>query len=493
MSYPTEAKHGKQGYKRKRSTSTARFYDRPSFKRQVGQAAVLGSGALGAAAGTAIIADEAGFLVPGRPSTIPRTPLTVGELLHELQQRGTGRGIKPSDLATKAMRDGALWAVKQAFKRAAPQINFVTALVEIWGQVHGERMRQLRGQKPGNWTIDYFCGSTNGPNFGPLGRNDGAVPCPTLLTITYAIWNSQINAYAVTGGAPNRTFRATYVDKKFDTGAGAYQGRLCVRYRWNESASVPGIPRRPTPSTQYGLPVVPIVYEPAVLPLLDPMTLPIPVGGVPVEIPVLPRAVPTTRPLNPFRVPGAQTERGPVPQRPPVPPRVADVTPSPPAKAGAALQRPPSRAGVTTKWPERPRAGTKEVKLKGVPTGIARAIINGATEFHDVVAAIYNALPKGHKPPAYSGIGRARAVWENLEHVNWDQAMRNLVANQIEDFLYGSQGRFGKRALNSARKHGYLPPGARGFQSGQWDTFPSQDLEKGDPIGDAVDTVWEAL
>lgn len=452
---------------------------------------VLGSGALGAAAGTAIVADEAGFLAPGRPSTIPKTPMTVGELLHELQLRGTGAAR--SGLTEAALRAGALWAVKQAFKQATPQINFTLGLIEILGIQHAEKMHQLRGQAAGGWAVEYFCGSTNGPAHGPLGRNDGAVPCPTLLTITYAIWNAQINTYQQTGIAPNRTFRASYADDKFDTGAGAYQGRLTVRYRWNESAANPGIPARPTPSQIWGLPVVPIVYEPMVLPLLDPMTMPVLPGGVPVEIPVLPRAVPTTRPLNPFRVPGAQSERGPVPQRPPVPPRVADVTPKPRAEARAQLRGAPPTRGVTAKWPEPPKQGVKEVKLKGVPTGIVRAIINGSTEFYDVVAALYKAIPKEHRPPAFSGIARARAVWSHLDQIDWNQAMKNLLANQIEDFLYGSQGRFGKRALRSAHKSGLLPPGARGFQSGPWDTFSSSNIEKGDPIGDAVNTVWEAL
>lgn len=482
MSYPTE------GYRTKKAKQ--RFYDSQAFKQNVGAGIVALDIVV---AGPAF--DQRGFAtIPGR-SVVPKTPMTVGELLYELQSRGTRAASTTT--SREAMRAGALWAIKQAFKQASPQVNFAVALAGMLNMATREDRaklaEQIRGQKAGGWDVEYFCGSTEGPNFGPFGRNDGAQPCPKTLTLTDFIWNSQINTYNATAVSP-KTYRATYLDENRIPALGSHQGELCVRYKWEESVHGVGIPARPAPSQIWGYIDVPVVFEPAILPLVDPMTMPIATTYPSVEIPVLPRAAPTTRPSNPFRVAPEVTTRGPVPARPAVPARVADLTPKPRAAADPSLGAPVSRAPVRYAWPKPPEKGTKEIKLKGVPSGLARVIINGATEFHDVINALYKAIPKGKKPPAFSGIARTRAVWNHLDDIDWNEAMKNLVANQIEDFIYGKHGQLGKSALRKAHKEGLLPPGARGFQSGPWDTVASEaDIKGDDPIDAAVDAIWSHL
>lgn len=111
-------------------------------------------------------------------------------------------------------------------------------------------------------------------------------------------------------------------------------------------------------------------------------------------------------------------------------------------------------------WPTRPPPGDKEVKLRSRLLGITWKIVNPITEAVDFVDALYDALPdkwilvngKWRINPEWRGMTdnkskylnarqRAELVWDNFDYIDWDQAMKNILYNEIQDRIIGAASR----------------------------------------------------
>lgn len=153
--------------------------------------------------------------------------------------------------------------------------------------------------------------------------------------------------------------------------------------------------------------------------------------------------------------------------------------------------------------PARPGRGVAEKKVKGGAALFAAGKAIGAvTETADFVEALYKALDKqclkakGASAPrttwraGATGAGRmgddgknwhwspghgwrrevgyyqkvsmpdqAMAIYRNLDCLDVEQAIKNVIANQIEDAILGSLGKQSKKASQKKRPHGAMPFG----------------------------------
>ena len=72
------------------------------------------------------------------------------------------------------------------------------------------------------------------------------------------------------------------------------------------------------------------------------------------------------------------------------------------------------------------------------PVGNALAAgFHGLTEWKDAVNAVHDALPQNMQSKRDGLVPMEQAIWKNLDHVDWDQAARNLLYNWAEDKIVG--------------------------------------------------------
>lgn len=90
-----------------------------------------------------------------------------------------------------------------------------------------------------------------------------------------------------------------------------------------------------------------------------------------------------------------------------------------------------------------------------------RWLLEGGFEGLDTLRAIHDALPPHLRcngaigSPVVTGVCMADAVLNNLDSVDWSEALENLVDNEIEDRFYGMFGQMTKReALANGRARG---------------------------------------
>lgn len=91
---------------------------------------------------------------------------------------------------------------------------------------------------------------------------------------------------------------------------------------------------------------------------------------------------------------------------------------------------------------------SKEQKLKfNRGMKFILGILNGATEAKDLMVALFDALPekvkdrydvKDGKP--ITDVQKAKALWENFDKVEWDDAIYNIVRENIEDLVWAKLG-----------------------------------------------------
>lgn len=104
-------------------------------------------------------------------------------------------------------------------------------------------------------------------------------------------------------------------------------------------------------------------------------------------------------------------------------------------------------------------AGRREKKVKMNPGGMFRALMGAFTETADFIEAIHGALPKHlQRSRTWKGAdgkwhrklvsSMMRDLVNNWEKVDITQAMRNVVANEIQDQMIGMMARKGNKAGN---------------------------------------------
>ena len=83
-----------------------------------------------------------------------------------------------------------------------------------------------------------------------------------------------------------------------------------------------------------------------------------------------------------------------------------------------------------------------------------------AGEFADGVEAVYNALGKkcGSRTPQ----AKLKCIYDNIDSLDLDKAIKNLAMNAIEDAVIG---KIGRGLAKAAREAGFGDPG-RGYQAG---------------------------
>lgn len=100
-------------------------------------------------------------------------------------------------------------------------------------------------------------------------------------------------------------------------------------------------------------------------------------------------------------------------------------------------------------FPRRPRKGEKERKIRG--TNMVQALGRGLSAYSEVgdfIDSLWDALPAYYRTSRYGefryrgkraipvGV-KAMDLYENIEHIDITQALKNLVLNEIEDQIVG--------------------------------------------------------
>lgn len=205
----------------------------------------------------------------------------------------------------------------------------------------------------------------------------------------------------------------------------------------------------------------------------------VPVQGVPETYP-LPGALPGPAPvavppqLQPYAPPRQWPDQGgyaapvglpsPFPPGLPSPPSVRPpgqsepaIPPAPGYVVGQSWEiTPSSREGYNTQTRarqqtrrRRDRARKNERKAKSKIVGRIWKAIGSATEAGDMIDIAFASLPKsirqiyGKNPTPYD---KALAVYRHWEVMDMNEFIHKLIANQIEDAIYGLWGRFGAKA-----------------------------------------------
>lgn len=113
-------------------------------------------------------------------------------------------------------------------------------------------------------------------------------------------------------------------------------------------------------------------------------------------------------------------------------------------------ERVPASPPVGREPPTRLREKQRKFTTKTYAIGRAiMHVLNTATEVKDFIEALFQALPRSVKVK-YRGkanpLLRGLFVFEHIEQLDVDLAIRHVVANQIEDMLYGKLGQLSSKA-----------------------------------------------
>lgn len=168
-------------------------------------------------------------------------------------------------------------------------------------------------------------------------------------------------------------------------------------------------------------------YIPSVNPMATPIKQPAP---NPEAVPYreIPGRVPNPELVN-------QYETGPRPVTPPFyapPPALAFSPGAVPGAVPPAGRRPPRR-------------GEKEKKLRFGHTAVWRIFsfaMNLFTESQDFIRAIWKALPDEYRAAGrYDTVTQLEQIFEHFDQIVWTEAVWNVIANQIEDWIIGKMNR----------------------------------------------------
>ena len=107
-----------------------------------------------------------------------------------------------------------------------------------------------------------------------------------------------------------------------------------------------------------------------------------------------------------------------------------------------------------------PPPATKEVKLRAITgvVAIAQKAMHATTELLDHIDSFHDALPDSKKarPKFIKGLGwrkaspqdKVRAVMQNFDALDWNEVIKNVAKNELEDRILGRANAGADRALN---------------------------------------------
>lgn len=201
-------------------------------------------------------------------------------------------------------------------------------------------------------------------------------------------------------------------------------------------------------------------------PYLSPFFQPI---GAPVpEVPAIPYwAVPYRGPdpsAPPDVVPPVGPKPDPAPEPTPEPISPANRQPGPTFVVGVGPQVQTSAPGLR-KWPSPARGRVKERKAILNVSGTITKIANIVTESKDAVESIWKALPKWARSKPEKGHRKVTMqqmladLYKHWQEVDLPLAVANLVANQVQDYVYGKASKLAARGVSRAADGGYYVGG----------------------------------
>lgn len=385
-----------------------------------------------------------GRAVPSRP-VAPRAPgLSVARPVVGRQAMGAlPPAVRPAfervlAPATAGALSGA--ALRLGF-RLVPWLGLAVSLAEL-ADWYASRYYAA------GWTLTLDCGR----------RVDAWAPSNVLCGVTLAFANGVIPPInAGTSAMMSMEFRDIIGTTRRYRPAQNYQRGAAV---------TPGFPqyvpkRWPLGAVPFPWPQVIPDAQPVVAPQPHPLPIPYPL------IPLLPEADPAGNPLRGPR-PRVRPRVRPRPGTPTVPGRVVDGVvpvrppsprPGPRPAEQPVVWTPPS--GDAPREPPGPRV--KERKQVIAIGGTPARIVNAVGEIPDFVEAFHDALPPRYQAHRAGTIHQARALYDHWDKVDMEQAILNLILNQIEDYAYGRLGRINAAAARAAGRN-------TGFQLGPWDT-----------------------
>lgn len=268
------------------------------------------------------------------------------------------------------------------------------------------------------------------------------------------------------GGASGGWVADIHVNGQSGIYANRYDLDVRTRWVWTTGKPQPGWARTITPlRPDLHRQPNPLVRPAEIYPSLDPFSAPVyqpepepnPVPAWPSHMPGLrpypnrPRTIPDLQP-HPDSSPTENSSSG-EPSSKPKP----DGQPSPAFDLATGGALPPQKPRGRTA----PNAREKEKKMRLTSAGRAALTgINAFTEGLDFLNALFSALdPKilaQYKGRKLTPAQKMEILWQNFDHIRVDNALQNLITNEIEDRIIGSIGqKVGQASRASGRPIGY--------------------------------------
>lgn len=93
----------------------------------------------------------------------------------------------------------------------------------------------------------------------------------------------------------------------------------------------------------------------------------------------------------------------------------------------------------------RPPKKDKKLRLTVQGTAVGFAF-NTVTESTDIINSLHDALPYKYQHKRPDPQGKVLAIQRHWQHMDWGLALQNLIANQVEDYIFGKIGKISARA-----------------------------------------------
>lgn len=111
--------------------------------------------------------------------------------------------------------------------------------------------------------------------------------------------------------------------------------------------------------------------------------------------------------------------------------------------------------------PSRPGKNTRERKYRAGLTGTLRVVVNAITESRDFIEALWKALPKDKRSRPEKGRRKVfvqqmlKDLYDNWLDLDLPRAVKEVIANELQDRLYGKAGQLSAKGVQRAAEEGY--------------------------------------
>lgn len=390
-----------------------------------------------------------------RASTVARAPQGAKRLSDFLDKR---RMITPAPANTDyvAFPVSSFVPFLGIARKWIPVLGVIEIVQDVW-EIYNLTLRPAGWLMQG-WTLVSQCG--------PMAQLNAQLPGITcnFSNYTNAVWAStdgQIN----TAVAP--LYRASFhydvePNPSFPTLTRARNSALWTK---NQATPPPAPLLWPVARLWQRHSFMPV---PNPLPMLDPLSVPY---NAPPEFPdPLPLSASPHLRRNPFRV--AQYQRQAFYELPPAPvlpgrnpdagipvvDQPIEIVPGQPAQ----YVRQPVVAAQPQHALARPRRNEREGKVRVAGYKLVQGAMNLVTESSDAINAVYDALPdryKQHGLGKHNEVRKMQLIHKHFKHLDIAKAVRNIIAEQLEDMAYGTPQRWLARYSRQHTPHGALPIG----------------------------------